>query len=168
VTPIAVIDATPLINLTHLDLAMKLSQFFTFIYIPREVETEASRKKRRRRKLAKLFRSGVFRKCVVSDSTGIESLTRDKRLDRGEAEALVQTQEQRALFFIGDEPLAREIAANMGRRVIGTAAILARLNLIGLAGDPRLLINELRKAENFYITEEVLGQAIESASTPLL
>lgn len=41
---IAVIDASPLINLTHLNLATDLSLFFDRVYVPRAVQKEVNEK----------------------------------------------------------------------------------------------------------------------------
>jgi predicted nucleic acid-binding protein len=164
VTRIAVIDTGPLINLIRLDLAMKLALFFQTIYVPREVQLETNRRHKRRQKLAKLFGSGVFKRCVVGDEVGVQLLTRE--LQRGEAEALTQAQENGALFFIVDEDKARNIANRRGLRPLGTCRILARLNLDGHAGDPRALIAKLQKEEEFWISEDVIDAAITAAPTP--
>ncbi len=64
---IAVVDASPLINLTHLDLARELALFFDRVNVPRAVQEEVNKKGRFRYRLNKLYRSGFFTRCMTAD-----------------------------------------------------------------------------------------------------
>lgn len=167
---IAVIDSSPLINLTHLDLAGKLSQFFNRVYVPSAVQREVNRKGRFRYRLNKLYRTGFFARCTAVDKTNVSLLLSD--LGEGEAEALIQAQEKRAneepaLFFIGDEPRARQIGEKMGIKPVGTLRLLARLSLEGLAPEVRPLVGKLQRDLGFRVSEKILRQAISIASEPI-
>lgn len=162
---IAVVDASPLINLTHLNLATELVLFFDRVYVPRAVQEELNKKGRFRYRLNKLYRAGFFTRCVAVDAFNVR-LLRDK-LDQGEAEALIQAQERQASFFIGDERRARAIATSMGRRAVGTLRLLARLNLEGRAPDLAGLVRILPRDLNFRASDEVVQQAIDLASEPI-
>ena len=155
---IAVIDSSCLINLTHLGLAVAVSQFFHLIYVPRSVHQEVNRKSRFRYKLKKLYRTRVYKRCQVADEVRVKWLA--DQLDPGEAEALIQAKERKAAYFLGDERRAREVGELMGIQPVGTARLLARLHLDGLAGEPRLLVNKLRKDLGCRIAEEVIDEAI--------
>ena len=48
---IAVVDTSPLINLTHLNLARDLALFFDRVYVPRAVQEELNKKGRFRYRL---------------------------------------------------------------------------------------------------------------------
>jgi predicted nucleic acid-binding protein len=109
---IAVIDSPCLICLVHLNLASKLALYFDVIYVPRNVQTEFNKKHRSRYRLNKLFETGTFQKCMHKDETNFQLLTAD--LDAGEAEGLVQAQEQGAEFFLVDERKAREFGVRQG------------------------------------------------------
>jgi len=159
---IAVIDSSCLINLAHLSLATRLSLFFQEIYVPSSVQKEVGRKSRFRYRLKRLYRSGLFRKCAAADKVRIDLLLNE--LDQGEAEALAQAQEKMAGFFIGDEKRARQISENMGVKAVGTARLLARLHLEGYAGEPRELVEKLRKDLNCYLSNEVVEEAVARAS----
>jgi uncharacterized protein len=124
-----VVDASPLINLTHLDLARELALFFDRVYVPRSVQEELNKKGRFRYRLNKLYGTGFFTRCVAADRYNVQLLQAE--LHKGEAEALIQAQEKQAPYFIGDEKRARAIAARMGRKAVGTLRLLARLNLRG-------------------------------------
>jgi predicted nucleic acid-binding protein len=162
---IAVVDASPLINLTHLGLARDLALFFDRVYVPRAVQEELNKKGRFRYRLNKLYRAGFFMKCMTADPFNVRLLLND--LDKGEAEALIQAQEKQALYFIGDERRARTIAANMGKKPVGTLRLLARLNLEGRAPELPGLVRILRRDLNFRGSDEVVQQAIDLAAEPI-
>jgi predicted nucleic acid-binding protein len=162
---IAVVDASPLINLAHLNLARELTLFFDRVYVPRAVQRELNRKKRFRYRLNKLYATGFFVRCKIADPFNVELLRAE--LDEGEAEALIQAQEQRALFFIGDERRARQIAARMGRKAVGTLRLLARLNLEGRAPDLPGLVRLLRRDLDFRVSDEIVLRALDLAAEPI-
>jgi len=160
---VGVIDSSPLINLVHLELAQALQAYFDVIYVPRKVQREVNRKSRFRRRLNKLYASGVFTRCVVVDSVSVQLLD---GIDGGEAEALVQASERGATVFIGDDREAREMSESRGIRPIGTARLLARVHLEGYADEPHSLVRKLRRDLNCYIQDQVVAEAIRMASQP--
>lgn len=157
----AVIDSSCLINLIHLDLASKLILFFDRVYVPRHVQTEFNRKHRSRYRLNKLFRAGVFHKCRCMDEMNFRILRFE--IDAGEAEALVQAQENGAEFILVDERHAREIGVRQGLTPCGTVRLLARLCQDGHAEDTWVLVRRLRKELKFRIGDEFVAKAIASA-----
>jgi predicted nucleic acid-binding protein len=165
VTRIAVIDSSPLISLTHLDLARELVLFFDIVYVPRSVQLELNRKGKFRYRLNKLYKTGIFVRCMAADATNVRLLRAE--LDAGEAEALIQGQEKQARFFIGDDRRAREIAEKMGRTPVGTLRLLARLNLEGRALEVGILVQKLRRDLAFRVSDDVVRQAIDIASEPI-
>jgi uncharacterized protein len=162
---IAVVDTSPLINLTHLDLARDLALFFDRVYVPRAVQEELNKKGRFRYRLNKLFRTGFFTRCVTADTFNVQLLQAE--LHKGEAEALIQAQEKQALYFIGDERRARTVAARMGKKAVGTLRLLARLNLEGRAPELRDLVKVLRRDLDFRGSDEIVQQAIDLAAEPI-
>lgn len=162
---IAVVDASPLINLTHLDLASELQLFFDRVYVPRAVQEEVNKKGRFRYRLNKLYKTGFFMRCVAADAFNVRLL--QDQLHKGEAEALIQAQEKQAPYFIGDERRARTIAERMGRKVVGTLRLLARLNLEGRAPELAGLVKVLRRDLDFRVSEEVVSRAFDLAGEPI-
>jgi uncharacterized protein len=160
-----VVDASPLINLSHLNLAHELTLFFDRVYVPRAVQEELNKKGRFRYRLNKLYRTGFFTKCTTANAFDVQLL--QPELDRGEAEALIQAREKQAPYFIGDERRARMTAELMGRKAIGTLRLLARLNLEGRAPELRALVQVLRRDLNFRVSEEIVKQAIDLAGEPI-
>jgi predicted nucleic acid-binding protein len=162
---IAVIDASPLISLAHLDLADELTLFFDRVYVPRAVQEEVNKKGRFRYRMKKLYYTGFFTRCMTSDTFNVQLL--QPELDKGEAEALIQAQEKQAPYFIGDEKRARAIAERMGRKAVGTLRLLARLHLEGRAGELPILVRKLRQDLDFRVSEEIVQLAIDLAGEPI-
>lgn len=162
---IAVVDASPLINLTHLNLARDLVLFFDRVYVPRAVQEEVNKKGRFRYRLNRLYRSGFFTKCKTADSYNVRLLQAE--LDKGESEALIQAQEKLALYFIGDDRRACGIAERMGRTAVGTLRLLARLNLEGRAPELTDLVRILRRDLDFRVSDEIVQKVIDLAADPI-
>jgi predicted nucleic acid-binding protein len=162
---IAVVDASPLINLAHLDLANELTLFFDRVNVPRAVQEEVNKKGRFRYRLKKLYQTEFFIRCMTSDRFNVELL--QPELHKGEAEALIQAQEKQAPYFIGDEKRARTIAERMGRKAVGTLRLLARLHLEGRARELPVLVEKLRRDLDFRASEEIVQLAIDLAGEPI-
>lgn len=161
----AIIDSSTLINLAHLNLATRLSQFFGAVYVPRAVQIEVNRRSRFRYRLAKLYAAGLFQRCAVSDPVSVRLLR--PALQEGEAEALVQAQEREVRFLLCDDKQAREISQNMGIRPVGTVTLLARMHLEGFAEDTWSLVRRLRRDLRFRATDSVVATAIRTAEEPI-
>ncbi len=162
---IAVVDSSPLINLTHLNLSAKLSVFFDVVFVPMAVQREVNRVARFRYRLNRLYERSIFQRCSVADEWN-KKLLMDE-LDEGEAEALTQGPERAARFFIADEKRAREIGRNKGLKPVGTVRLLARLHLEGHGLDPKVLVRKLRRDLRFRISDRVVDEAIAAASEPI-
>jgi predicted nucleic acid-binding protein len=161
----AVVDTSPLINLTHLGLARDLALFFDRVYVPRAVQEELNKKGRFRYRLNRLYRAGFFTRCMTADTFNAQLL--EAELHRGEAEALIQAQEKQALYFIGDDRHARAIAARMGKKAVGTLRLLARLNLEGRTQALPNLVRLLRRDLDFRVSDDIVQQAIDLADEPI-
>ena len=162
---IAVVDSTPLIYLTHLELCRELALFFDIVYVPRAVQREVNRKARFRYRLRKLYETGFFVRCITADATNVRLLRDD--VDEGEAEALIQAQEKAAVYFIGDDKRAREIGERLGLKCVGTVRLLARLDREGRAHNARDLVRKLRRDLRFRVSDDVVEKAIALAGEPI-
>jgi len=163
---VAVIDSSPLINLVHLELALKLSQFFSLVYVPRQVQVEVNKKAKFRHRLNKLYEKNLFQKCVVTeDPVRVEF---SGLLDPGEAESIQQAQELEATHLVIDEKRARKVGEAIANlRLVGTASILARLEREGLSGSTYSLVQKLRRDLRCRITDQLVERAIVEASRPI-
>lgn len=93
--------------------------------------------------------------------------TLDGELGAGEAEGLVQAQEQGAEFFLVDEHKARTMSVRRGLTPYGTVRLLARFCLEGYADDTWNLVRRLRRDREFRVDDEVVRKAIAAAETPI-
>jgi predicted nucleic acid-binding protein len=162
---IAIIDSSTLLNLAHLELESKIGLFFDRVLVPRAVHEEVCRKHKFRYRMKKLYSTATYARCIVADPVSVQLLA--IQLDEGEAEALVQAQETGATYFIGDDADARSIGERRGLLAVGTARILARLELENHVDNARTLINRLRKERKFRISEDIVASAIRLANEPI-
>jgi len=165
-TRLAVIDSSPLIYLSHLELAPKLALYFDRVYVPRRVQVEVNKKQRFRYRLNKLYETGLFERCKSADETRVRLHGLD-RLGDGEAEGLVQAQEKEVRFFIADEVKARAVGEKQGLVPVGTVRLIARLSLEGQADDTRALVRRLRRELDARLADDVIEKAIASALSPI-
>jgi predicted nucleic acid-binding protein len=126
---------------------------------------EVNRKGKFRYRLNKLFEASILRRCAVANEWNVRLLQAD--LDLGEAEAIIQAQENAADYFIGDEKRARKVAENMERKAIGTLRILARLNWEGRAPELNRMVEKLRRDLRYRVSDELVQEAIGKASEPI-
>ncbi len=126
----AILDSDVLIEIMREGLEKRLSVLFSKIYVPMDVKGEQI-KQRRRRRLARLFRSGVFHKCSASDQTNV-FLLRQQKLGKGESEAIIQAQEMNIEVFLTNDKRAKRIAARYNLGVLSYQDILKYLERIGM------------------------------------
>ena len=162
---IAVIDSSCLIYLEYLQLATKLALYFDVVYVPRRVQEEVNKKYKFRRRLNKLYKSGIFRQCRCADEVRVAFLVQE--IDPGEAEGLTQAQEKQAKFFIADDKRAREICESLGLTPLGTVRLLARLHIEGHAEETRQLVHKLTRDRGFRVSKHTVEDAIEAARQPI-
>lgn len=104
----AILDSDVLIEILNHSLERKLSLLFSKVYVPMDVKREQV-KQRRRRRLANLFRSGIFHRCKARDQVRVDLLVLGK-LDRGESEAIVQAQELNIEAILTNDKKAQKMA----------------------------------------------------------
>jgi predicted nucleic acid-binding protein len=166
----AVIDSSPLMYLSHLDLTIKLSQFFDVVLVPAFVEEEVCRKHRFRYRLRSLYNSRVFSKCRTVNEWNRQLLLYEKGIHPGEADAIAQAQEQEISVLILDETAARRSAEKKGKVVLCTAGILSRPYIQGIVKiHSRDLIQRLRKSKlKCRISDQIIEEAMKRAYEPIL
>lgn len=160
---IVVSDTSPIRALNHLEILAVLERLYGRVYLPQEVADELRKSTRR----FAAFDPGAFAFLTVLsplDQAKVSDL--EKRLDRGEAAALVLAIEQKADLVLIDERSGRQVARELGLSVIGALGILVQAKDHGLVSDVRLLIDRLQKELDFYLSpvlvKEVLKRAGES------
>lgn len=121
---IVVSDTTPLIslmNIGHLDL---LEKYFGEVHIPKAVFHELTSNSRFTDEAKQIENCGFIRVVEVQNQKSVEILRRATGLDIGESEAIVLTDDIGAELLLMDEAKGRDVAEQMGIRIMGTIGLL--------------------------------------------
>ena len=157
---IVVADSSPLISLAVLDKLELLHQLFDEIYIPLAVYNEITVKnKSHARRLQNFASPHVLR---VQDKKAVQKLL--KKLDIGEAEAIILARENNFSVILIDENKGRKIARAYGLSPIGAITVLLLAKERGLIAKikpelDKLVFNHRRISSKLY--DEVLMRAGE-------
>lgn len=112
-------DSSSLIMVARLERLDLLTNLFQHIHIPQRVAEEITAKEDA---VARLVLNHPDFSILVSSNHTLLTLL-DGTLDYGEAEALTLAQEKQLLLLI-DEKKGRQIAKNMGLKIIGLLGVL--------------------------------------------
>lgn len=116
---------------------------------------------------------------VVSNSSPLIALSSVDRLDlmqllfelnlhAGESEAIALALERGIQGIILDDKQAREIAAELGLKVIGTLGLLILAKRKGFLSAVRPIMAQIIERVNFRIAPSVLNRALSLIDEPLL
>lgn len=121
-----VLNSSPLIFLARLEVLDKLAEYPDNFYLPKSVADEIEVKQDQPRAyIASLIDSGqieVREVTLVSLATSL-----NKRLGKGESEAIALSIELQADYTILDDLVARREAMRLGLNVKGTLAVIKKL-----------------------------------------
>ena len=159
---IVVSDTTPLISLMkigHLDL---LEKYFGEIQIPQAVFNELTSNPKFAEESKEIKDCTFIHIVQVLDYKSVDLLRRATGLDMGESEAIVLTDNLQADLLLMDEAKGREIAENMGIKIMGTIGLLMASYQSGniTAEEIRKSIETLRDSGR-YIGEKYLQMLLE-------
>lgn len=145
---IVVSDTTPLISLMkigHLDL---LEKYFGEAHIPEAVFNELTFNSRFADEAKQIEDCAFIHVVKVQDYRSVEILRRATGLDIGESEAIVLSDDMRADLLLMDEAKGRDVAEQMGIRIMGTIGLLIASYQDGSigAGEIRKCVEILRNS----------------------
>lgn len=158
-----IIDSSSIMALLSLNLLQQLELLYKKIHIPFQVLEEVSRKGRSRYQLNNLMKRTTFQKCIVIKKEQVELLQADKKLDSGEAQAIVQAKEKGVNILLIDEKKARRIAQGYEIKVIGILAILCRFKQLQIISDVKSCIKILKR-KNFRFSPEIESKILQEAN----
>lgn len=121
---IVVSDTTPIISLLKIGKLHLLGDLFGRVYIPMAVYNELTVDCRFEDEMRQIDGADFILKRDVSKLENVDFLQRVSGLDRGESEAIILSDELRSDILLMDEALGRNVARNMGIKIMGTIGML--------------------------------------------
>ena len=151
---IVVSDSSPLIALSSIDRLDLMQLLFDTVVIPVSVRDEV---------IGTATKIGVELPSFIS----VEPVAADLpvrflklNLHAGESEAIALALERGVQGIILDDKQAREIADELGLKVIGTLGLLILAKRKGLLSEVRPVMAQIIERVNFRITPSVLNRAL--------
>lgn len=156
---IVVSDTSPLTNLIQIHQLFLLKKLFDRVIITPSVYEE----------LCEIPQQ----QAIISDQSWIivkEGFNYDlvkrleQTLDTGEAESIALAIHLGADFLLIDELRGREIAENMGIKIVGLLGILLKAKASGLIPSIKPLLDQLINEAGFFIHERLYARILELAN----
>ncbi len=160
---IVVTDTSVVLNLCLLGRAGLLHSLFGVVLAPPSVRAEFERLATWDPRFLRLVFPSFIR---LVDAPSVPSpLTANRRLHRGETDALALAVAEKADAVLMDERAGRTAAAALGLRTVGIVGILFQAKEAGLIPAVRPLLDQLQSEAGFWIAarlrEDVLARAGE-------
>ncbi len=145
---IVVSDTTPLITLLkvqHLDL---LEKYFGEVQIPIAVFNELTYDSRFIKEAEQIRNCSFIKVVEIVNIKSVDLLRRVTGLDLGESEAIILSDEMQADLLLMDEARGRDVAEQMGLKIMGTIGLLMSSYQSGIisADDIRQCIEIIRSS----------------------
>jgi predicted nucleic acid-binding protein len=150
---IVVSDTSAITSLIQIGREQLLAQLFSRVIIPAAVQAEL---------LAFHPYLPAFIEVVgISNLAAVESLL--KQVDRGEAEAIVLTEELAPDFLLVDEIAARELAVARGIRVIGLMGVFLEAKRRGFVTKVGDIITDLEQIAGFRLAPALKKRVLQAS-----
>jgi predicted nucleic acid-binding protein len=161
-------NSSPLISLGKLDMLFLLEKLFGKVIIPQAVYEEVVVKGSEEESkdafhVAALIDQGIIRVEIVEMREDVL----DKRLGRGEIEAIIFASRKKADVILMDDLLARIEARERNLKVKGTVGILYQAyceNFLGW-GSFHSVIEEIVSRRDIWVHEDLCKEVLERART---
>lgn len=153
---IVISDTTPIISLLKADQLELLEKLYKTVLVPQAVYRELTENPIYTEE-AEIIKTLDFLSVVAVENTKSVNILRSVTgLDKGESEALIMYDEQKADLLLMDEHKGRSVAKQLNVRYIGTAGVLM------LAYDKGLIqAAEVKKCIDSMLANEIrLGKSI--------
>ncbi len=153
-----IINNSPLVFLSILNLLPLLRELYTDVWIPEEVREEFLRTETRARR-SSLDNAPWIRTMSLTDP---QSASAYGRLDRGEASVLALAKERNARLVIVDDKQAREEAQRIRLPVKGTVGVLLEAKKKGLIDAIKPLLEVLHD-NGMYLDQSFIDNVLQFA-----
>lgn len=122
---IVISDTTPLITLMKIGHLNLLNKLFGEIHIPSAVYEELTSNPRYHTEATEIKNCPFIRiKTISEDNSSLERFCKATGLDIGESEAIILSDEIHADLLLIDEVRGRQVAEQMGIKIMGTIGLL--------------------------------------------
>ena len=160
---IVIADTTPLISLLKIGKLWLLESLFREILIPQAVYEELTSNSRFYDEALQVENCAFIRRVKVGNIDSVRLLQRAVGIDKGESEAIVYTDECHADLLLVDEAKARQVAKQMGLKIMGTIGILLAAYEKGIIQKEDMLecIDVMRKTGR-HISESLYQQLMKT------
>lgn len=159
---IVVSDTTPLISLMkigHLDL---LKMYFGGVQIPTAVFNELTVNPRFEDEARQIAQCPFIHVVKVQDCRSVDLLCQTMGLDIGESEAIVLSDDMQADLLLMDEAKGRDVAEQMGIKIMGTIGLLMASYQNGnISSDEIRKCIEILRDSGRHIGEKYLQMLLE-------
>jgi len=155
-------DSSPLIALSSVDRLDLMQLIFDTVIIPVSVRDEVMGTAA---KIAGELPSFIRVKPIAAE---LPVRFLKLNLHAGESEAIALALERNIQGIILDDKQAREIAAELGLKVIGTLGVLILAKRKGFLSDVRPVMAQIIERVNFRIAPSVLNRVLSLIDEPLL
>ncbi len=121
---IVIADTTPLISLMKINKLVLLTELFGYILIPEAVYHELTKNPSFKNEAEEIKNCKYIHVVCISSKKTARILRTATGLDIGESEAIVLVDEQNGNLLLVDEIKGRNVARQMGIKIMGTIGIL--------------------------------------------
>lgn len=169
VTDSSCLQCLILLNLSFpsLPVVRGLHLRYETIHIPDHVWNEVGRRNRRRFQLRKFVRDHpFFKRCSITNPHD-SSLLYDRRtnpaarIDRGEAEAIIQARERGLTDVLIDERKGTRIAKAHSLNPRGVLGLIKELKLLGIIEEAKPLVEECRR-HGFWLNADLVASTLKA------
>lgn len=162
---IVVSDTTPLISLMKIGQLDLVNHLFGEVQIPNAVYEELVSNTRFPDESRQIGECSFIKRVNVADIHSVKLLRRSAGLDAGESEAIVLSDSQSDSLLLMDEAKGRQVATQMGIRIMGTIGMLLTAYQEGLLSREEILqCIEILKMTGRHISERLYNQLLEKIS----
>lgn len=162
---IVVSDTTPLISLMKIGKLDLVNHLFGEVQIPNAVYEELVSNTRFPDESRQIRECSFIKRVDVADVQSVKLLRRSAGLDTGESEAIVLSDSLSVSLLLMDEAKGRQVAMQMGIRIMGTIGMLLAAYKEELLSKEEILhCIEILKTTGRHISERLYKQLMEKMS----
>ncbi|MBQ7514985.1 MAG: DUF3368 domain-containing protein [Schwartzia sp.] len=158
-----IVNATPLIVLSHIGHLTLLQSLYTKVLIPGAVYREVCAKPD---SICRQINNNMDWIQICDISHPAERKIYQAKLHAGEVEVMILARETKADLLIIDDNAAKKTAKYLGFTVTGTLGVLLKARQTGAIREVRPLLQAIRE-NGFYISQSVEKMVLSMANEPL-